>query len=190
MPGTELDHRFLEVVMKARKIRALVEQVREGTLPRRAFIERLVGVGLTAPMASMMLMHYGIAQTQTTIPYKGTKRGGGGTVKLLYWQGAVHLNPHFAGGTKEQEATRVFYEPLAGWDAEGNLIPCLATEIPSRANGGVSADSRSVTWKLKRGVTWHDGKPLTADDVIFTAQYAGDPATSAVTVAIYQDIKV
>ena len=99
-------------------------------------------------------------------------------LKLLYWQGAVHLNPHFAGGTKEQEATRMFYEPLAGWDAEGNLIPCLATEMPSRANGGVSADGRTVTWKLKRGVTWHDGKPFTADDVVFTWQYAGDPATS------------
>jgi len=176
--------------MKARKIRAWVEQVREGTLPRRAFIERMVGVGLTAPMASMMLMHYGIAQAQTPIPYKGTKRGGGGTVKLLYWQGPVHLNPHFAGGTKEQEATRIFYEPLAGWDADGNLIPCLATEIPSRANGGVSEDGRSVTWKLKRGVTWHDGKPFTADDVVFTWQYAGDPATSTVTIATYQYLKV
>jgi peptide/nickel transport system substrate-binding protein len=176
--------------MKAKQIRAMVEQVREGTLPRRKFIERMVGVGLTAPMASMMLMHYGVAQTTTTVPYKGTKRGGGGTVKLLYWQGAVHLNPHFAGGTKEQEATRVFYEPLGGWDAEGNLIPKLATEVPSRENGGVSADSKVVTWKLKRGVKWHDGKDFTADDVVFTWQYAADPATSTVTVATYQDIKV
>ena len=174
--------------MKARKIRAMVEQVREGTLPRRAFIERMVGVGLTAPMASMMLMHYGVAQAQTMPVYKGTKRGGGGTVKLLYWQGPVHLNPHFAGGTKEQEATRIFYEPLAGWDAEGNLIPCLATEIPSRANGGVSTDGKSVLWKLKRNVTWHDGKPFTADDVVFTWEFASDPATAATTAGNYKDI--
>ena len=176
--------------MQAKEIRALVEDVREGRLPRRAFIHRMVSVGLTAPMASMMLMHEGVAQTTTTIPYKGTKRGGGGTVKLLYWQGPVHLNPHFAGGTKEQEATRIFYEPLAGWDAEGNLIPCLATEIPSRANGGVAADGKSVVWKLKKGVTWHDGKPFTADDVVFTWEFAKDPATSATTVATYKDIKV
>mgnify|MGYP001788264865 FL=1 len=102
----------------------------------------------------------------------------------------MHLNPHFAGGTKELDATRIFYEPLAGWDSEGNLIPMLASEVPSRANGGVSADSRTVTWKLKRGVTWHDGKPFTADDVVFTAAYAGDPATFAVTVAAFRDIKV
>jgi peptide/nickel transport system substrate-binding protein len=43
----------------------------------------------------------------------------------------VHLNPHFAGGTKDQDASRIFYEPLAGWDTEGNLIPALAAEIPS-----------------------------------------------------------
>ncbi|MBC7940381.1 MAG: peptide ABC transporter substrate-binding protein [Chitinophagaceae bacterium] len=176
--------------MQESELRQLIEDVRCGALPRRSFIQTLVGVGLTAPMASMLLMHAGVAQTQTTVPYKGTKRGGGGTLKMLYWQGPVHLNPHFAGGTKEQEATRVFYEPLAGWDAEGNLIPMLAAELPTRANGGLAADGKSVVWKLKKGVTWHDGKPFTADDVVFTAQYAGDPATSTVTVAIYQDLKV
>jgi peptide/nickel transport system substrate-binding protein len=176
--------------MNARQIRHLVEQVRDGRLPRRGFIQRMVGLGLTAPMASMLLMHYGVAQTAPAIPYKPTKRGGGGTLKLIYWQAAVHLNPHYAGGTKDQDASRIFYEPLAGWDTEGNLVPFLAAEIPSRANGGVSADGRSVTWKLKQGVKWHDGKEFTADDVVFTAQYAGDPAAAMVTIGTYKDIKV
>ena len=175
--------------MQETELRNLIEEVREGTLPRRNFIQHMVGLGLTAPMASMMLMHSGIANAQT-IPYKPTKRGGGGALKVLYWQAAVHLNPHYAGGTKDQDASRIFYEPLAGWDSEGNLIPCLAAEIPTRANGGLTADGRSVTWKLKRGVTWHDGKPFTADDVVFTAAYAGDPAASMITIATYKDIKV
>jgi peptide/nickel transport system substrate-binding protein len=102
----------------------------------------------------------------------------------------VHLNPHYAGGTKDQDASRIFYEPLAGWDSEGNLVPALATEIPTRQNGGLAADGKSVTWKLKRGVTWHDGKPFTADDVVFTAAYAADPAAAMITVSIYKDIKV
>jgi peptide/nickel transport system substrate-binding protein len=176
--------------MQERELRQLIEDVRDGKLPRRSFIQQMVGLGLTAPMASMLLMNAGIAQAQTTIPYKGTKRGGAGVLKMIWWQGPVHLNPHFAGGTKEQDATRIFYEPLAGWDGEGNLIPQLASELPTRANGGISADGRVIIWKLKRGVTWHDGKPFTADDVVFTAQYAGDPATSANTVATYQDLKV
>ncbi len=176
--------------MQERELRQLIEEVRVGSLPRRSFIQRMVGLGLTAPMASMMLMHEGIAQTQSTIAYKPTKRGGGGPLKIIYWQAAVHLNPHYAGGTKDQDASRIFYEPLAGWDTEGNLVPQLAAEIPSRQNGGVSADGRSVTWKLKRGVTWHDGKPFTADDVVFTAAYAADPAAAMITVATYKDIKV
>ncbi|MCW5634763.1 MAG: peptide ABC transporter substrate-binding protein [Rubrivivax sp.] len=176
--------------MTERELRALIEKVREGRLERRRFIQRVVGLGLTAPMANMLLMSQGIAQTPAPLAYKPTKRGGGGTLKLLWWQGAVHLNPHFAGGTKEQDATRIFYEPLAGYDAEGNLFPQLAAEIPTRQNGGLSADGRSVTWKLKRGVKWHDGKDFTADDVVFTAKYAGEPATATVTVATYKDIKV
>jgi peptide/nickel transport system substrate-binding protein len=176
--------------MQENDIRGLIEEVRSGALPRRGFIHKMVAVGLTAPMASMMLMHEGIAQTQASIPYKPTKRGGGGPLKIIYWQAAVHLNTHYAGGTKDQDASRVFYEPLAGWDTEGNLIPQLAAEIPSRQNGGVAADGKSVTWKLKRGVTWHDGKPFTADDVVFTAAYAADPAASMVTIAVYKDIRV
>jgi peptide/nickel transport system substrate-binding protein len=172
------------------EIRELVEEVREGALPRRSFISKMVGLGLTMPMASMLLMHYGVANAQTLPAYKPTKRGGGGALKLIYWQAPVHLNPHYAGGTKDQDASRIFYEPLAGWDAEGNLIPILASEIPSRANGGLSADGRSVTWKLKRGVKWHDGKDFTADDVVFTAQYAGDPAAAMVTIGTYKDVKV
>jgi len=176
--------------MQEREIRDLIEEVRVGKLPRRQFIGQLVALGLTAPMASMLLMHEGIAQTQASIPYKPTKRGGGGPLKIIYWQAAVHLNPHYAGGTKDQDASRIFYEPLAGWDTEGNLVPQLAAEIPSRQNGSLSADGKSVTWKLKRGVTWHDGKPFTADDVVFTAAYAADPAAAMITVSIYKDIKV
>jgi len=173
-----------------RELRHLINEVRDGKLPRRNFISQMVGLGLTAPMAGMLLMHAGVAQAQTAIPYSGTKRGGGGALKLIYWQAPVHLNPHFAGGTKDQDASRIFYEPLAGWDSEGNLIPALAAEIPSRENGGVATDGKTVTWKLKRGVTWHDGKPFTADDVVFTAAYAGDPTTSTVTVATYKDLKI
>jgi peptide/nickel transport system substrate-binding protein len=47
-----------------------------------------------------------------------------------------------------------------------------------------------VVWKLKPGVTWHDGKPFTADDVVFNWEYAKDPGTAAVTSGSYKDIKV
>ena len=120
---------------------------------------------------------------QSPDPYKPTKRRGGGPLKLLWWQGPTLLNPHFATGTKDQDGSRIFYEPLASWDLDGHLNPILAAEIPSLQNGGLAADAKSVTWKLKPGVKWHDGKPFTADDVVFNWEYATDPATAAVTVA-------
>ncbi len=176
--------------MQERELRALIEDVRSGHLPRRSFIQQMVGLGLTAPMASMMLMHAGIAQAQPMPAYKPTKRGGGGALKVLWWQGATLLQPHFANGTKDQEGSRIFYEPLAVWDNDGNLVPILAAEIPSRDNGGLSADGKSVVWKLKKGVTWHDGQPFSADDCVFTWEYVKDPATAAVTIGVFKDVKV
>jgi peptide/nickel transport system substrate-binding protein len=176
--------------MKEAELRALIEDVRTEKLPRRSFIERLVGLGLTAPMASMLLMHAGVAQSQPAPAYKPTKRGGGGALKVLWWQGATLLQPHFANGTKDQEGSRIFYEPLAVWDNDGNLVPILAAEIPSIANGGVLEGGKVVRWRLKKGVTWHDGKPFTADDVVFTWEYARDPATAAVTSGVYKDLTV
>lgn len=176
--------------MREQELRALIEQVREGRLPRRSFIQRLVFAGLSAPMAAQLLMHAGVAQAQTPLAYKPTKRGGGGALKLLWWQGPTLLNPHFAVGTKDQEGCRLFYEPLAAWDGDGNLVPVLAAEVPSRENGGLSADGRSVVWKLKRGVQWHDGQPFTADDCVFNWQYVLDPGTAATTIGPYRDTKV
>ena len=177
--------------MNERELRGLIDQVKTGGLSRRGFVRKMMVVGLTAPMATQLLAISGVAMAQRKAPaYKPTKRGGGGLLKVLWWQGPTLLNPHFAVGTKDQDGSRLFYEPLAGWDPDGNLKPVLAASIPGREDGTLAADGKSVTWKLKQGVTWHDGKPFTADDIIFNWQYAKDPATAAVTVANYKDIMV
>jgi peptide/nickel transport system substrate-binding protein len=175
--------------MTERELRGLIESVRQGTVTRREFVGTLLGLGIAAPIAGQLLLHAGIAQAQPASTYKGTKRGGGGALKVLWWQGATLLNPHFATGTKDQDGSRIFYEPLAGWDNDGNLIPVLAAEVPTLANGGLSRDGKSVTWKLKKDVQWHDGKPFTSADVVFTWEYASDPATAAVTIGSYKDVK-
>ena len=174
--------------MNERELRGLIGKVKAGKLSRRGFVRSMMAVGIAAPTASLILMHSGVAMAQSPSTYKPTKRGGGGILKVLWWQGPTLLNPHFAVGTKDQDGSRLFYEPLAAWDGDGNLKAKLAAEIPTRENGGVSADGKSVTWKLKQGVTWHDGKPFTADDVIFNWEYAKDPATAAYTIGSYQDV--
>jgi peptide/nickel transport system substrate-binding protein len=175
--------------MDERELREMIGLVKAGVLSRRHFVQAMVGLGLTAPLGAQMLASAGIAHAQAKPAFTPTKRGGGGPLKLLWWQSPTLLNPHFAVGTKDQDGSRIFYEPLAAWDPDGNLIPVLAAEIPSLQNGGVAKDGKSVTWKLKKGVTWHDGKPFTADDVVFNGEYAADPASAANTLGTYRDIK-
>src|SRR5437763_10065615 len=177
--------------MDEQALRSLIADVKVGKLPRRAFINQRIAAGLTAPLATQMLVYSGAAHAQAKLTdYKPTKRGGGGPLKLLWWQGPTLLNPHFAVGTKDQDGSRIFYEPLASWDVDGALAPILAAEIPDLENGGLAKDGKSVIWKLKQGVKWHDGQPFTADDVLFNWQYASDPATAATTIGSYKDIKV
>ncbi|UVO38413.1 peptide ABC transporter substrate-binding protein [Bradyrhizobium arachidis] len=176
--------------MNENEIRKAVAEVKQGTLSRRSFIRTMAAVGITAPIAGQILLWNDVAMADATLQYKPTKAGGGGPLKILLWQAPTLLNPHFAIGTKDQIASRIFFEPLAGWDADGNLIPCLAAEVPTKQNGGIAAEGTSVIWKLKQGVKWHDGKPFTADDVVFTWSYAADLATAAYTTGSYKDITV
>jgi peptide/nickel transport system substrate-binding protein len=176
--------------MTEHELREVLAAVKAGRVSRRAFVRKMIGLGLTAPFASRLLAHAGVAQPATAPEYEPTKAGGGGALKLLFWQAATLLNPHFTSGTKDQEGAPIFYEPLAAWDPDGNLVPVLAAEIPEIENGGVAPDGMSVIWKLKKDVQWHDGRPFTADDVVFNWEYAADPATAATTIGAYQDAKV
>lgn len=114
------------------------------------------------------------------------QRGTCSPLRLLLWQAPTTTNPHLSIGIKDLAASRIVYEPLASFDADGGLIPLLAAEIPSPENGGVAADGRSVTWKLKPGLKWADGAPFTADDVLFTYEYASSASVGATSRATYQ----
>ncbi|HEU0218489.1 MAG TPA: peptide ABC transporter substrate-binding protein [Stellaceae bacterium] len=176
--------------MNERQLRRRIAEVRSGARSRRVFLREMAALGLSAPFVAQMLAHSGVAMAAGETLYPPTKAGGGGLLKLLWWQGPTLLNPHFATGVKDQDGSRLFYEPLAGWDPDGNLAPVLAAEVPSVEAGTVDRDLMWVVWKLKQGVKWHDGAPFTADDCVFNWQYATDPATAATTIGTYKDIKV
>jgi peptide/nickel transport system substrate-binding protein len=110
-------------------------------------------------------------------------------LKLLYSRAAVTLNPHLATGYQDFEAARIVYEPLASYSAEGELVPFLAAEIPTQENGGIAPDGKSVTWKLRPEVAWSDGKPFTADDVVFTFEFIRNPQVAAATAQFYEGVE-
>ncbi|MBM1632442.1 peptide ABC transporter substrate-binding protein [Sulfitobacter mediterraneus] len=103
------------------------------------------------------------------------ERGRDGEVKIIYWQAPSILNPYLSGGTKDLESASLVIEPLGRYNETGALVPYLAEEIPTVENGGVSADLKSITWKLKSGLVWSDGSPVTSADVAFTAEYCMHP---------------
>ena len=109
-------------------------------------------------------------------------------LKLLYSRIPTTLNPHLANGFQDFEAARIVYEPLATYEPNGDLVPVLASLLPTKENGGISQDGRTVTWRLKPDVRWSDGQPFTAVDVVFTYQFVSDPRVAAVTEQYYSDI--
>ena len=122
--------------------------------------------------------------------YKLSKtKGKDDTLRILNTDAATILNPHLSLSVKDWFAGRVVYEPLASFDKDGHLIPFLASEIPSRENGGLSLDGKSVTWRLKQEIKWSDGKPFTSDDVLFTYQFISNPEVRSSSAPLYESIE-
>ena len=90
------------------------------------------------------------------------ERARDGEVKIIYWQAPSILNPYLSGGTKDIESSSLVIEPMGRYDQNGDMMPWLAAEIPTVGNGGVSKDLTSITWRLKEGLVWSDGSPVTS----------------------------
>ncbi len=117
----------------------------------------------------------GAAAAFALAPAAFAERGSDGNVNVLYWQAPSILNPYLSGGTKDVETASLILEGLAGFDENGVVIARLAESVPTVDNGGVSADLTSITWKLKPGLLWSDGSPVTAADAAFTYEYCTHP---------------
>jgi len=149
-------------------LRHLVREVDAGRLSRRRFMGLMAGLGLPTSMAAAMVPSRRPALAATP-----------GQLRIISWQGPTALNPFFSLGLKDLEACRIFYEPLLDRNADGELVPVLAAEVPSVETGDVSPDGLSARIRLKPNVVWHDGRPFTADDVIFNWEYASDRAAAS-----------
>jgi peptide/nickel transport system substrate-binding protein len=103
----------------------------------------------------------------------------GGTIRITTNQEPDTLNPLFGGGLRV--ANTVIQSVFNGlWvpNEKGEYEPDLAAEVPTVQNGGVSADGKTVTVKLKNNVKWADGKPFTAHDVKFNYDVVLSPDTT------------
>lgn len=115
-------------------------------------------------------------------------RGDDGNLNIIYWQAVSILNPFLSGGTKDIHASALIIEPLARYDENGAMVPWLVDAIPTVANGGISEDLTSITWKITPGIKWSDGTAFTAHDAVFTAGYCMAPDGGCAQLAQFSDV--
>lgn len=117
------------------------------------------------------------------------ERGASGHLNILYWQAPSLLNPYLSGGTKEIDSSNIILEPLARYNQDGELVAWLADGIPTIDNGGVSEDLMSITWRLREGLLWSDGTPVTSADVVFSAEYCMHPEGGCASLRYFSDVE-
>ncbi|SFJ21566.1 peptide ABC transporter substrate-binding protein [Celeribacter neptunius] len=98
-----------------------------------------------------------------------------GQLVLAFSQEPTVFNPLMPHIEVDEGLYYAVYDPLFDFDPAGEFFPILAAEVPTVANGGISADGLKWHLKLKDGVTWHDGTPFTAEDVKFSLELTVDP---------------
>jgi len=130
---------------------------------RRQTLKLLGAVGLTAASAADIFTSKAFAQ-------KTPK----GQVIVGFSQEPTVFNPHLLHIEVDDGIHFAIFDPLFDIDAQGNFYPVLAKEVPTVANGGVSADGLQWRIKLRDDVRWHDGKPFTAEDVKFNLELLVD----------------
>ena len=130
----------------------------------------------------------GAVATAAVAPAAFAERGSDGQVNIIYWQAPSIMTPFLSGGTKDVEAASLVIEPLARFNASGEMVPWLVEEIPTVSNGGVSEDLTQITWKLKPGIKWSDGTDLTSADVKFTYEYCTHPEGGCAQVTKFEGV--
>jgi len=114
----------------------------------------------------------------------------GGILKVGHFDSPASMSMH-------EESTAAVNRPMMGvfnnlviykqdvtQNSMRSIVPDLATSWAWNEEG------TELTFPLRQGVKWHDGKPFTADDVVFNWEYARDPATATVTIGVHRDITV
>ena len=91
------------------------------------------------------------------------------------------LNLMYAHTAAADTIAGMLFTFILRYDARGNYVPDLATEVPTPNNGGISADGKRIVVHLRRDAVWADGVPLTAADWLFTYRAVMNPANAVKT---------
>ncbi|MCX6047043.1 MAG: peptide ABC transporter substrate-binding protein [Chloroflexi bacterium] len=143
------------------------------------FARRLL---LLCPLLMLALWLAGCAATQakTAEPDAQEILAHDQKIVLIIPEEPTTLNQYLAVAPIVRQVADATTAKLTTVDENGEFVPVLAAELPTLENGGVSKDALTVTWKLRAGLKWSDGQPLTSDDVKFTWEAVSNPDSGAV----------
>jgi ABC-type transport system substrate-binding protein len=117
--------------------------------------------------------------TPTTPP----EASGGKKVATFIWTEEFDtLNPYYTNEWFSQITDQLWDKYAWEFDDENNPIPVMLKEMPSLDNGDISQDGKTITLKLKDGLAWSDGQPLTSADFVFTWKMITDPNNAVASV--------
>lgn len=86
------------------------------------------------------------------------------------------LDPNFSGDARGATVIAELFEPLIkGREGPTSWVPAAAREVPTRLNGGVSEDGLTYTFSIRDGAVWSDGRPLVAEDFVYSIKRQLDP---------------
>jgi len=151
-------------------MRSLVAEITQGRLTRREAFARgaAAGLGLTALM-SLAGVPGAVAQDAT--PNPDAKPGG--TLRVGLQADPAELDPHLTSLTAAWHVIEHVYEGLLTVDPTLTPIPALAKSWE------ISEDGLTYTFNLRQGVTFHNGREFTADDVVYSFGRIMDEATAS-----------
>jgi peptide/nickel transport system substrate-binding protein len=96
-------------------------------------------------------------------------------LRIADWSEPSSLNPLLAHDQDSIGLSLLFCQTLVGISRGNAIVPVLVTRVPSRANGDISSDGRTITYHLRSGLRFADGVPLRSSDVAFTFHAIMDP---------------
>jgi peptide/nickel transport system substrate-binding protein len=121
-----------------------------------------------------------------------SQRGAGSTAPhqlvIADWSEPSSIDPLLAHDQDTIGFDLLFVQTLVGLSKENRLIPILVTRVPSRANGDISSDGRTIVYHLRPGIRFADGAPLTSRDVAFTFRAIMDPRNPVLSSDAYRRV--
>jgi peptide/nickel transport system substrate-binding protein len=152
-------------------------------ITRRTLTTVVLAAALTAAACLSWALTASSATSASSSPAPGKT-----TLRVGWTIGPDNLSPFIGVETASSEVLLIAYDRLFGMGFDGRPNAQLAAELPTTENGGISADGKTWTVKIRPGAKWQDGQPLTAKDVAFSYNVIIDNGLTSFLQAV-KDIK-